>query len=186
VSRLLAHLEGRRALGWPERRLHALAALVAYTGLRLSEALCARVEDLDLGRRVIWVSPRRRLKTEASAAAVPIAGELAPILEAWLPHAGSAWLVPGVRREGPWRGGAPGYRPLDRLQQAAARIGLEGVTFHGLRHTLATLLVQRWGRSAEQVSWVLRHASPRTTVEHYIHADELATLAAVIAPVSYR
>lgn len=186
VSRLLAHLEGRKGRGWHEHRLFAVTALVAYTGLRASEALFARVEDVDLARRLFWVSARRRLKTEAAAAPVPLAVDVIPILESWIPQTGSPWLFPGVKRVSPWHGGAHGYRPLDCLKSAAAEIGLEGVTFHGLRHTLATLLLSHWGRTAEQASWMLRHTSPKTTTEHYVHADDLAILLSIVHGVSFR
>jgi integrase len=185
VSSLLAHLDRRRNRSWHDRRLHAVASLVAYTGLRASEALFMQVADLDFERRLVWVEPRRRLKTEAAGAPVPMASDLVPTLEAWALEAGPVWLFPGARRSTAWSGGPIGYRPLDRLKAAGAEIGIEGVTFQSLRHTLATLLVSRWGRSAEQASWILRHTSPRTTTEHYIHHDELDTLSAVMKGVSF-
>jgi integrase len=70
---------------WRARRLQALAAVVAYTGLRRDEALSLRVEDVDLpGRMLAIVERDQRLKTLGSAQPVPIPEALAPILESWL------------------------------------------------------------------------------------------------------
>src|SRR6185437_4363852 len=84
LSRVIAHLEAA-AVDWTGRRLHALAALVALTGLRRDEALYAWAEDVDLELRIVRVMGRKRLKTVESAAPVPICDDLAEVLERWLP-----------------------------------------------------------------------------------------------------
>jgi integrase len=59
-----------------------LASVWAYAGLRRTEALRLRVEDVDLDRRLLWVRGNgRRLKTRASAAPVPICSALAGTLD---------------------------------------------------------------------------------------------------------
>jgi integrase len=169
VARLLAVLSARP--DWYGGRLHALAALVAYTGLRRNEALHARVEDLDLARGFVFVVGRSRLKTEASAAPVPLPDALVPVLRDWLPRSGGTWVFPGARREGPWVGGAPGYRPLDRLRAAGEAAGIAGVGFHSLRHTLATRLLVG-GTPEWAVQRILRHTTPATTAL-YLHPTDL-------------
>ena len=169
VSRLLAGLA--RCPGWFGARLHALASLVACTGLRRNEALFARVVDLDLVRGFVFVVPRSKLKTEASAAPVPLPDELVPTLKRWLPDTGGTWLFPGARSGGPWTGGAPGYRPLDRLRAAGDELGIAGVGFHSLRHTLATQLMLA-GTPAWAIQRILRHTTPMTTA-HYLHPTDL-------------
>ena len=184
VVSLLEYLE-RAATDWPGRRLHALAATVAYTGLRKMEALSLQVEDVNLTTGVLAVVARRRLKTAGSAAPVPIPPELVPILERWLPDAGPLWVFPGATRVGPWTGGSPGYRPLDRLRQAGLAVGLPGLTFHSLRHTLAKLMVGDFGLSVDQARSVLRHTSERTT-EGYLHRDDPEMLIRIGQRVSFR
>jgi len=58
---------------WRARRLYALTATVAYTGLRASEALYLHAADIRLEARIITLTDRgraggKRLKTEAAAA----------------------------------------------------------------------------------------------------------------------
>lgn len=186
VVRLLASLRERAGQSWSDGRLYALAMVVAHTGIRKSEALHLKPEDVDAGRRFLWVSARRRLKTEASAAPVPAPPALAEALGWWLPRCGPDWVFPGARRAGPWTGGAPGQRALDRLKAAGEIAGVPGVTFQGLRHTLGKLMVGRWGLSLDQARSVLRHSSAATTEAHYLHRDDLACLAAIGSSVDYR
>ena len=87
----LARRDARDKAGWPgwrARRLHALVATVAYTGLRRNEALYLRAEDIDLMGRMILVKARvgRGLKTEAAAQPVPIPAALAEVLRDWMAH----------------------------------------------------------------------------------------------------
>jgi integrase len=182
VARLLADLAARADV-WPSRRLHALVAVVAFTGLRKMEALRLRVEDLDRSRGVLHVVARRRLKTFASAAPVPIPPGLDLVLDGWLPLCGGEWVIPGARGRGPWLSGGLGSRPLDALQLAAARVGIPRITFQSLRHTWATQAESAWGLSDLQIQRVLRHTSPLTQ-RHYRHAD-LANLRAIGSVVSF-
>jgi integrase len=171
VRRLLASLAGPG--DWYQARLHALAALVAYTGLRRQEALFCRVTDLELTTGFVFVQARvgRRLKTLAAAAPVPLADALVVTLRGWVPECGGEWLFPGAHSQGPWSGGSPGYRPLDRLREAGRAVGIDRVGFHSLRHTLATELLIRsvplWA-----IQRILRHTTPLTT-EHYLHPSDL-------------
>ena len=102
-----------------------MAATAAYTGLRANEAICLKVEDVDLPGRMLAVVSRagNRLKTVDSAQPVPIPEALAPILESWMarrmdePEGGFAppppcdWLFPNVTRTNAWKDGPSGYRP---------------------------------------------------------------------------
>lgn len=186
VRRLLSHLRAHARCGWREHRLYALVATVAYTGLRKAEALHLEPRDVDLSAGLIHVVARRRpLKTAAAAAPVPLPPELAAVLRPWLSRCGPGWVFPGVRRGGPWVHGSPGYRPVDRIREAGEAVGLRGLTFHALRHTLATLMVVRWGLSLDQARGVLRHTTTTTTAVHYVHWSKRADLAAIGERISY-
>lgn len=176
---------------WRARRLYALAATVAYTGLRRDEALFLRVEDVDIPGRMIFVVDRasRRLKTEGSAAPVPMPEALVPILESWMPHRLSVpepcagklpecpYLFPNVTRTNAWSQGPWGAKPLDALKAAGLRAGVANFTFQSLRHSFATH-AESWGLSPTMIQRVLRHTSLRTQ-EHYRHADQANMRAAV-------
>jgi len=183
VSRVLEYL-GKRTMDWEGHRLYALAASVAYTGLRRDEALTLRLDDLNLPASLLIVSDRHRRKTEKSAAVVPIPPELGVILGDWLPRCGSEWLFPGVRRQGPWTGGKCGERACDRVRQAGQKVGVAGFTLLSLRHSFATHARRQWGLSAIELADVLRHTSPATQ-QWYVHEARLEELVASVSRVSY-
>ncbi|MDE2506188.1 MAG: site-specific integrase [Planctomycetota bacterium] len=157
---------------WHARRLLAMTSLFAFTGLRKMEGLCLRVTDADLDRRILTIAStrRRRLKTPRSESKIGIAPDLAEVLATWLPDTGCDWLFPGATKRGPWLGGPPGQKPLDRLKAAGRRAGVDGVTFLSLRHSFATH-AQMWGLSPLGLRAILRHTKLRTQ-SHYVHADE--------------
>lgn len=127
AANLMAYLLARTHT-WEGHRLFALAATGLYTGLKKSRLLELKVnawnptdekleQDQPIYGRVTWsVKPK-----------------LAEILNDWVPKVGCEWMFPGVRRLGPWTGGAPGERPQDRLKAAGLAIGLKRLTFECLR-----------------------------------------------------
>lgn len=181
--------EARELRGWSQwkaRRLQALAATLAYCGLRKSEALNLHVEDVYLDRRCILLADRSRsggygLKTAAAAQPVPIPDALVPILEDWLAHRMDAppwsrlpkscpWLFPGVTRRGAWKDGCTGTKPLDCLKDLGRRAGVEGLTLQSLRRSLATHL-EHHGAGQAMITRILRHTTPETTLRWYQRAD---------------
>jgi integrase len=169
---------------WIGHRLYALSLLVALTGVRRDEALYTQVADIDWAYPVLRVMGRRRLKTIASAAPVPIPDQLAEALRSWVPRTDSIWLFPGIRRLGPWDQASCGYRPLDRLAAAGEAVGIKGLTFQSLRHSWATHAESAWGITEPVIQRCLRHTSPFTS-QIYRHAD-LANLAAATRAIGYR
>ena len=198
----LAAADVARKRGWAQwraRRLLALVAVVAYTGLRRNEALHLRVEDVDLSTRMLAIVARRdgNLKTDAAAQPVPIPDALAVILAGWIPHLATppphrhslgrpggrpaavtraglrevdpGWLIPNAYRTGPWQGGSNGHKPVQRLKRLAHRAGVEGFTFQSLRHSWATH-AEFWGLSDAMIQRVMRHSNTRTQ-QHYRHAE---------------
>lgn len=166
---------------WRARRLYALVATVAMTGMRKMEALRLMVEDLRFDVGMIFITPRHRLKTVASAAPVPMASALTPILSDWLQYRldgpydlrpiDTGYIFPGVTRRCAWTGGPPGEKPLDRLVNLGVRAGIKGrLTFLSLRHSFATHGISKFGFSKEQVRAILRHTTERTQ-DWYVHPD---------------
>jgi len=170
---------------WRARRLYALTATVGYCGLRASEALYLHAADIKLEERYINLTDRgrdggRALKTEASARPVPIPDALVPILQDWLSHRldhpadfeipPCEWLFPTLNRKGPWTGGPPGTKPVQRLQAVAARAGVEGMTLQSLRRSLATHL-EHHGTGQAMITRILRHTDSKTTLTWYQQAD---------------
>lgn len=178
---------------WRAYRLWAAVSVVAYAGLRATEALTLHVADVDLDRRIINVTSRRRLKTNASCAPVPMCLALVPILRSWLEvrvevpvdftvPSDVPWLLPTLTRRGPWLHGSPGAKPRDRLAAVSARAAVPGMTFQSLRASCATRM-EGAGYSALTIQRILRH-SHQATSRWYLGADAHA-LAEVVRDFNY-
>jgi integrase len=170
---------------WRARRLYAVTATIAYTGLRAySEALRLYADDLDFDRGMINLVPHgksKRFKTAMSAQPVPMPPALVPILKDWLAHRLDApkgypmpkecpHLFPTCARKGPWIYGSPTSRAIARLKSVAARAGILDMTFHMLRRSWATH-AEYFGVPPGLIQRVLRHTRAETTVTHYRKAD---------------
>ncbi len=184
IRSVLISLKDQASRSWSGHRLYAMASLFAYTGLRKNEGLYLRVSDIDIGRGVLSIVPtsERPLKTAGSAASLPMPTRLSGVIGEWIPACRSEWLFPGIRRLGPWSGGAPGFRALDQLKAAGAACGVEGFTFLSLRHSLATHGAS-FAWSASDIQHVLRHTSINTQ-RYYVHADD-DRLRSVLEAVDY-
>jgi integrase len=169
IARLIDGVESDSA-SWRGGRLHALAVLLAYTGLRAKEALRLKVEDVDFASARLDVVARGRLKTEGSEASIPVPPVCLDVLAKWAPRCGSEWLFPSNNGRGPWVHGSNGLRPTDYLKRAAVAAGLPPTTMLMLRHSLATHARTYFGVGAKSVQQILRHADPRTQ-DHYIEED---------------
>jgi integrase len=185
IARLVGYLRDH-ATTWEGRRLHALTCTVVCTGLRRDEALYARLSDVDLAAGTLAVREHvRRLKTLGSARAAPLPDALRDVLRDWIPHVEPGpWLFPGVRRRGPWTGGAPGHRAIDSLKRAATAVGIEGITWHGLRHTFGTQALLRFHVPLWAVQQIMGHAELRTT-QRYLHTDGAARLLPAVRSIDY-
>jgi integrase len=171
--------------------LQAAILLGAFAGLRIAEACGLQVTDVDFIRCV--VHPRMQyggapLKTEGSAAPIPVPRELTLLLSAAVARHPSDWMVP--------RSITGGDRPCspntveEAVRTARAKVaGLpEKFCFHDLRHYLASLLIAS-GADIKTVQARMRHATAATTLDVYGHlwpdADE-STRAAVGAAIAAR
>jgi len=169
-------------------RLHAFWTLACTTGARVSELLALTWSDIDFGDAEIHISRslikrdgKFRLDEPKSIKAVRTVCLTNISLEALRNHgevqnrersiAGNMWnnaadLVFTNRL---------GY-PIDRgsiyrqFKQFASLSGLpNGMTFHDLRHTAASLLLAN-GMPIPLVSEMLGHSSPAITLQIYSHA----------------
>lgn len=116
--------------------VHAFVMVGLPTSMRHSEILAIRREDVDLGRRVIWIP-----KAKAGAREQPITRELADYLEnrmRMLPP-GADWLFPSPASA---KGHVHTIRKAFARSVARAGMDAEEITPHTLRHTAVTHLVQ--------------------------------------------
>ena len=154
--------------------------LGAFAGLRISEVVALRVEDVDFIRGVVTPAVQHGgapLKSDSSAAPVPVPHELALELSAAVRSPAQTHVVTDAagRPTTPWA--------LRRAVTAAkaANPGIPAeLRYHDLRHYFASLLIGN-GLDVKVVQTRLRHASVTTTLNTYGHpwpdADESARAA---------
>jgi integrase len=169
-----------------------LLFLVAVTGLRISEALGLKWSDLDYERstihlRRVWVGNDviDRLKTEGSAAPVPLGELLADALRGWhqqTPYAQPVdWIFPSIKLKGKTPMSAS-MMTAAKIRPAAVKVGIrlgkgQRFGFHNFRHSLATFLVSR-GKDVKTIQGLLRHAKVTTTLDLYSQSIDTAKLEA--------
>jgi integrase len=167
-------------------RYQALVMTVGVLGLAWEEAVGLRVQDVDFMRRTVTVAQtveelaghirivpegkrRARLRTMAAPALVvdAIAEHLAMTRAEQVPDPEALIFL------GP-RGGVLRRHFGDRFfGPAAARAGLEGLTFHGLRHAATSSLVDV-GVHPRVMATRIGHGTVRTTMEVYARASDTA------------
>lgn len=162
----------------------ALVLVAGVLGLRWSEAVGLQVGDVDFLRRTLTV--RRTIaevegrfhvadtksRSSRRTMSVPtfVVDELAKHLSEHRRGAGQDELVFVSARGGTLRH-AFEYRVF---KGAVDRAGLDSsLTFHGLRHVAATLMVEQ-GEHPHVIQARLPHATSRLTMELYAHVPEAA------------
>lgn len=126
--------------------------LYLLTGLRKSELLKARWEDVDLGRRELRLPTTKAGRTHY----IPLSEPAVALLREIPRDDGNPHLFPGavpgaalVNIDKPWR----------RVRTAA---GIQDARLHDLRRTVGSWLAQA-GNSLHLIGRVLNHTSPSTT-----------------------
>ncbi|MGI8790636.1 MAG: tyrosine-type recombinase/integrase [Actinomycetota bacterium] len=175
-KRFLTHAEVRSLAEAIGPYYAPLVYTAAYAGLRWSECAGLKRESLALDRGMLtvcgaiervggtyrWVPTT---KTAQGMRTLPLPAPLATLLQTHLESApSSVYVFPA--REG-------GHLRYDNFRtrawpKATAKAGLDGLTFHELRHTCAALLI-RHGADVLFVSRYLGHTDVRTTLNVYGH-----------------
>jgi integrase len=178
LHKLLAHAGAYRAM----------FEFLAYTGLRIGEALGLRWCDVDFEAAVLRVrqqlSRHRRpkhLKTEAAQREVVLAPAVTRLLrERWL---ASAYKAAEQLVFCKANGEGDDYRDAGKAFRAAVKAaGLQGqgrLSLHSLRHSFASLLISK-RLNPVFVSRQLGHSSPTITLDVYAHLFEQADHAVAV------
>jgi integrase len=157
---------------WTRARIRALTYSVAYTGVRIEEALFLEWSDIewDVGVANISFKIEHGLKTDGSENPIGLSDDLISVLQAWQRLQTCNWVFPNKWKR-PWTGGSRGDKPLDHLKKLAKRAGIEHANWKMFRHTLTTHGKQWFGLTEEQVRAQLRHTTTETQ-RHYTHGDK--------------
>jgi integrase len=146
----------------PDRRYLVAVLLGADAGLRLSEAIRARVDDADLERRVLTIPVRDEQDRPKSGKErkVPLTARLAEAIRQ-LSRSSGEFLI-----------GRPGWKSrrsyAEWLEELWAEAGVEGtVRFHRLRHYWATELANAGASPYELMAWA--GWASLTTALRYVH-----------------
>lgn len=166
-------------------RYRAIVTTLAWTGLRVSEALALRWEDVDFDRREIHVGHQleangnvKRPKTRAGVRTVP----LLPVLERELRAHRHKQLASGLAGSQQFVFTTTAGKPLNRhnvrkrgVFAAAEKAGLHGhgkptVTTHDLRRTFVSHLIITLQLDPVRVSKIAGHSNTSVTLN--VYADE--------------
>jgi integrase len=155
---------------------YVMAFVAAVTGLRVSELLALKWEDIDFGvdeihlTRAIVCQHVGPLKTAASQKPVPMDAGLAALLLDWrkkcLYNQGTDYVFASAEKHGKqplW----PSSAMAKHIRPAAKSAGItKHVRWHVFRHSFATLLKGN-GEDVKTVQESLRHADSKVTLDTY-------------------
>lgn len=175
------------------RDYYGMVALLAYTGLRVSEACALTLDDIDLGEQRICVNKQvgykegrqkciTSTKTKTSVRYVSIRPELMPEMRRMV-------LAVRARKSQPmldgftrflfvtphgsvYSGGEMGDKVEAMWQACAKKTGAVShrVTPHVLRHTFCTMCIQH-GIDVKSTQYLMGHATPDMTLNVYSHSS---------------
>ncbi len=140
-----------------------MLALIYSCGLRRSELLHLKPEDIDAKRKLILIKQGKGRKDRIAPLSEKITEMLGYYHEIYKP---TIWLFEGERAGQPYDA-----RSLSNvLKQALAKTGIKKpVSLHWLRHSYATHLLEA-GTDLRYIQEILGHKSSRTT-EIYTHVS---------------
>ncbi len=193
LPHVLTREDVARLLGaFRDGRYRAYFTVVYQCGLRMSEALQIRPQEIDGKRLVIRINNAKGGKSRE----VPITPELLAKLRVfWKSHGNTRWLFPGVGRG--WKSSGISLRdalhrceyPMTKssawaaIRLAKAETGLDKkhakLTIHTLRHSYATHMLEA-GVSVRQVAAYLGHSSLKPTMV-YLHLTAISEEQARVA-----
>ena len=166
-SRLLAECQRSR-----NRFLYHLAILAMYTGIRRGNLLILRRQDIDLEQRTITVERTKN----GLPLVLPLVGEAYEVLcHLCEDRTADEFLFPHNNLE------IPARSYIKAFDNAIKRAGIEGASFHTLRHCVGSYLVQA-GIDLYTVSKILNHKSITMTAKYsHLSTEHLRVPLSVLA-----
>ncbi len=134
----------------------ALIALLLHTGLRISEAVSLKKDDVVIRERSGWVAVRSGKGGKYRE--VPLNATVRRVLGEYLSGLDGEWLFPG--KNGPMT-----RRAAEKAVAKYARIAGVDATPHSFRHTFCKMLVDA-GESLDRVAALAGHENLNTTARY--------------------
>jgi integrase len=174
------------ALGEEDLKHKTLVTLALFTGLRRGELMGLEWSDVDFENNTIIVRRTSQYlpgkgtftkdtKTEMSKRTITVPGSVISLLKEYRKQ----WVENKLKVGDMWQGsnrlfttwnGKPGHPewPSQWFSKFIRKHKLPHLTFHGLRHTAATILINQ-GVPAKNISARLGHSNISTTMDIYGH-----------------
>jgi site-specific recombinase XerD len=150
-------IQAARATDDPFARL--AVEFLARTGLRRGEFLDLKIDSVVQIGSAYWLHvPLGKLRSDRY---IPLHPQLKELLDEWVARRPASLREPWLFMDHGRRLGAESVRKA--VQKVAREAGLDNVTPHQLRHTLATQAINR-GMSLEAIAALLGHKSMRMTM----------------------
>ncbi|MDR2480197.1 MAG: tyrosine-type recombinase/integrase [Treponema sp.] len=153
---------------------HRLLLMMVYaSGLRVSEVVRLKYQDIDFKRRVIFINSGKGRKDRYTILSVMVITALAQ----YCSGGGNTWIFPGSRPDTSLSVRSAQHICEHALKKANIQ---KDASIHSLRHTFATHLLES-GTDIRYIQELLGHASIRTT-ERYAHVAR-RTLLNITSPL---
>ena len=158
-NRVLSLEEEKKLLSFATPYIQDIVVFALNTGLRIGEILSLTWESVDLEKNLLTVFAEKTQKHRE----IPINAKTRRVLEFWALGRKNEFVF--FNRET----GKP-FVDLDTgLAQALEKAGIEGITWHRLRHTFTTRLLER-GADLATVQQLLGHSTVTVTMR-YAHPN---------------
>ncbi|VDN47079.1 Integrase/recombinase-related protein [Petrocella atlantisensis] len=164
LPKVMSQNEVKRLLEVTINEKHKTVLMLAYScGLRVSEVATMPVANIDSERMVVIVHQGKGRKDRITLLSEKMLKQLRVYYKEYRPK---VWLFENPDKDGPITG-----RTLQRVFNASvAKAGIQkSVTFHSLRHSFATHLLES-GVHLRYIQELLGHSSSKTT-EIYTHVS---------------
>jgi integrase len=170
---------GGRARRVPDAVVWNMAAIAAYTGMRVNEIASTQIKDVHADR--IHVPEG---KTESSVRDVPLHPAIRELVKKLVKSSTDGYLVPHLTPGGPDAKRSWNFVKKFSRARRTAGVTRKRADFHALRHSMTTAM-QRAGVPREVREQITGHAEDTGAHAVYSHGQDFKTLLAAVSKVSY-